>query len=593
MLKIFKYLKPKEWLMAGISLVFIVAQVWLELRMPEYMQKITTLVQTEGSEMSEIWITGGYMLLCALGSLAGAILVGFFAARIAASFSQRLRSLLFNKVDSFSMEEINRFSTSSLITRSTNDITQVQMLITMGLQMVIKAPILAVWAVTKILGKGFEWTMVTGGAVLILVVLVTFMLIFVMPKFRKMQTLTDNITRVTRENLTGLRVVRAYNAEGYQEKKFETANKELTDTFQFTVRAMAIMIPVITMIMSGLSLVIYWIGAYMIDAAGMAVTAAGVPERVEVFSNMIVFSQYAIQVIMSFMMMVMMFIMMPRASVSAKRINEVLDTKSTIIDGSVTAGKPGLVGEVEFRNVSFKYPGAADYVLEDISFTAKKGETVAFIGSTGSGKSTLINLVPRFFDATEGEVLIDGVNVKGYELEALYNKIGYVPQKAVLFKGTVDFNVAFGENGGGSYSEDDVKKAVQIAQGTDFVESMEDGYNASIAQGGTNVSGGQKQRLAIARAVCRKPEIYVFDDSFSALDYKTDRVLRNVLKRETAGVTSLIVAQRIGTIMDADQIIVLDEGRIVGKGTHKELLGDCAVYKEIAMSQLSEEELVS
>ncbi|MCL2163448.1 MAG: ABC transporter ATP-binding protein/permease [Oscillospiraceae bacterium] len=593
MLKIFKYLKPKEWLMAGISLVFIVAQVWLELRMPEYMQKITTLVQTEGSEMSEIWITGGYMLLCALGSLAGAILVGFFAARIAASFSQRLRSLLFNKVDSFSMEEINRFSTSSLITRSTNDITQVQMLITMGLQMVIKAPILAVWAVTKILGKGFEWTMVTGGAVLILVVLVTFMLIFVMPKFRKMQTLTDNITRVTRENLTGLRVVRAYNAEGYQEKKFETANKELTDTFQFTVRAMAIMIPVITMIMSGLSLVIYWIGAYMIDAAGMAVTAAGVPERVEVFSNMIVFSQYAIQVIMSFMMMVMMLIMMPRASVSAKRINEVLDTKSTIIDGSVTAGKPGLVGEVEFRNVSFKYPGAADYVLEDISFTAKKGETVAFIGSTGSGKSTLINLVPRFFDATEGEVLIDGVNVKGYELEALYNKIGYVPQKAVLFKGTVDSNVAFGENGSGSYSEDDVKKAVQIAQGADFVESMEDGYNASIAQGGTNVSGGQKQRLAIARAVCRKPEIYLFDDSFSALDYKTDRVLRNELKRETAGVTSLIVAQRIGTIMDADQIIVLDEGRIVGKGTHKELLGDCVVYKEIAMSQLSEEELVS
>ncbi|MCL2003444.1 MAG: ABC transporter ATP-binding protein/permease [Oscillospiraceae bacterium] len=586
MLKIFKYLKPKEWFFAGVSLIFIVAQVWLDLKMPEYMSEITMLVQTEGSAMSDIWIAGGFMLLCALGSLAGAIMVGFFAARIAASFSQRLRSMLFNKVESFSMEEINRFSTSSLITRSTNDITQVQMLITMGLQLVIKAPIMAVWAVTKILGKGFEWSLVTGGAVLILVVMVTFLMIFVIPKFRKMQTLTDNITRVTRENLTGLRVVRAYNAEGYQEEKFEMANKELTDTQLFTNRAMVIMMPVMMLIMSGLSLAIYWLGAYMIDAAGAM-------DKLTIFSNMVVFSQYAMQVIMSFMMLVMMFILLPRASVSAKRINEVLDTEPTIIDGKAKGGNLELAGEVEFRSVSFKYPGAVEYVLKDVSFIAKKGETVAFIGSTGSGKSTLINLVPRFFDATEGEVLIDGVNIRDYELEALYNKIGYVPQKAVLFKGTVNSNVAYGDNGVDAYTEDEVQWAVKIAQGADFVEKMEDGYNASIAQGGTNISGGQKQRLAIARAVCRRPEIYIFDDSFSALDYKTDRVLRNELKRTTRGITSLIVAQRIGTVMDADQIIVLDEGEIVGKGKHKELLRDCPVYKEIALSQLSEEELVS
>ncbi len=586
MLKIFKYLKSKEWMMAGGSLIFIVLQVWLDLKMPEYMSEITRLVQTPGSEMKDIWIAGGYMLLCALGSLVGAVIVGYFAAKIASSFSQRLRSMLFNKVESFSMEEINKFSTSSLITRSTNDITQVQMLITMGLQLIIKAPITAIWALTKISGKGFEWTMVTGVAVLILITMVSILMVFVMPKFRKMQTLTDNITRVTRENLTGLRVVRAYNAEGYQEDKFETANEELTSTQLFTSRAMVIMMPVMTVIMNGLSLAIYWIGAYLIDAAGMA-------DKLVIFSDMVVFSQYAMQVIMSFMMLVMIFIMLPRASVSAKRINEVLDTKPAILNGKVKDGKAGSVGEIAFNHVSFKYPDAADYVLEDISFTAKKGETVAFIGSTGSGKTTLINLIPRFYDATEGEVLVDGVNVREYELETLYNKIGYVPQKAVLFKGTVESNVAYGENGGNSYSEEDVKKAVQIAQGTDFVEKMDGTYGAPIAQGGTNVSGGQKQRLSIARAVCRKPEIYIFDDSFSALDYKTDRVLRSELKRETAGVTSLIVAQRIGTIMDADQIIVLDEGKVVGKGTHKELLRECAVYKEIAMSQLSEEELIS
>jgi len=586
MLKILKYLKPKEWLMAGISLIFIVAQVWLDLKLPDYMSVITRLTQTPGSAMGDIWLNGGYMLLCTFGSLVAAIIVGFFAARICASFSQRLRSLLFNKVESFSMEEINRFSTSSLITRSTNDIMQVQMLIVMALQLVIKAPIMAVWAITKILGKGYEWSMATGVGVLIVLVMVTILMIFVMPKFKMMQTLIDNVTRVTRENLTGLRVVRAYNAEDYQGKKFEAANKELTGTQLFTNRALALMMPVMQLMMGGLSLAIYWIGAYLINAAGAM-------DKLTIFSNMVVFSNYAVQVIMSFMMLVMIFIMLPRASVSAKRINEVLDTKPQILDGSETGGQPNIAGEIEFRSVSFKYPDAAKPVIEDISFTAKKGQTVAFIGSTGSGKTTLVNLIPRFYDATEGEVLVDGVNVKHYKLESLLNKIGYVPQKAVLFKGTVESNVAYGDNGKDAYDIGDVKKVVQIAQAVDFVEKMDDKYEASISQGGANISGGQKQRLAIARAVCRKPEICIFDDSFSALDYKTDRILRNELKKETSGVTNLIVAQRIGTIMDADQIIVLDEGRIVGKGTHKELLRDCAVYKEIAMSQLSEEELAS
>ncbi|GAA4653266.1 ABC transporter ATP-binding protein [Anaerocolumna aminovalerica] len=586
MLKIFKYLKSKEWLQIAASLVFIVAQVWLDLKLPDYMSQITMLVQTPGSAMSDIWKQGGYMLLCALGSVASAIVVGFFAARIAASFSQRLRSMLFSKVDSFSMEEINRFSTASLITRSTNDVTQIQMIVTMGLQLIIKAPIMAVWAVTKIAGKGFEWSLITGAAVLILVATIAFIMIFVMPKFRKMQTLTDNLNKITRENLTGLRVVRAYNAEAYQEEKFEKANDDLTGTHLYTSRGMAVMMPMMSMIMSGLSLAIYWIGAYLINNAEAM-------DKLAIFSNMVVFSSYAMQVIMSFMMLAMMFIILPRASVSAKRINEVLDTEPTILDGREHSGKPGHIGEVEFKNVSFKYPGAADYVLQNISFTVKQGETIAFIGSTGSGKSTLINLVPRFFDVTEGEVLIDGVNVKDYAGESLFNKIGYVPQKAVLFRGTVSSNVGYGENGKEAPTVDEIKRAVSIAQGTDFVESMNGQYEGDISQGGTNISGGQKQRLAIARAVCRKPEIYIFDDSFSALDYKTDRILRRALKEETAGVTSMIVAQRIGTIMDADQIVVLDEGRMAGKGTHKELLVSCEVYKEIAMSQFSEEELVS
>jgi ATP-binding cassette subfamily B protein len=584
MFRILKRLKAAEWLQAAISLVFIVTQVWLDLKLPDYMSEITRLSQMPGSAVSEIWLAGGKMLLCALGSVISAVIVGFFAARIAASFSQRLRSQLFSKVDSFSMEEINRFSTDSLITRSTNDITQVQMLITMGLQMIIKAPIMVVWAVTKIAGKGLEWSMATGVAVLIMLAVISLLMVLVLPKFRKMQTLTDNLTRVTRENLTGLRVVRAYNAETYQQEKFERANRELTETQLFTNRGMAVMMPIISMLMSGLNLVIYWIGASLINSAGLM-------DRLTLFSNMVVFSAYAMQVIMSFMMLVMIFVLWPRASVSAKRINEVLETSPAILDGKVAEGKPGKEGEIEFRNVSFRYPGAADDVLCDISFTAKRGETVAFIGSTGSGKTSLVNLIPRFYDASSGEVLVDGVNVKEYTQEALHNKIGYVPQKAVTFRGTVASNIRYGDNGIEAATDEEVTKAMQIAQGADFVSQMEGTYEAEIAQGGSNLSGGQKQRLAIARAVARKPEIYIFDDSFSALDYKTDRALRTALRRETAGVTSLIVAQRIGTILDADRIIVLNEGAIAGIGTHKELLKTCEVYQEIAMSQLSEEEL--
>jgi len=586
MIKVLTYLKLKEWLMALLSMGFIVVQVWLDLKSPDYMAEITTLVQTPGSVMKDIWVAGEMMLLCTLGSLCAAVIVGYFAAVIGAAFSRRLRRLLYNRVDSFSMEEINRFTTDSLITRSTNDITQIQMVIAMGLQLIIKAPITAVWAITKIAGKGLEWTMATSIAVLILLVMISIMMIFVLPKFRMMQSLIDNMNRVTRENLTGLRVVRAYNAEDYQEAKFEHANDELTGTQLYTSRAMAILMPVISLVMSGVSLSVFWIGAYLINAAQAA-------DRLPIFSNMMVFSIYAMQVIMSFMMLMMIFIMLPRASVSARRICEVLDTPPTILDGSKTEGMPGVFGEVTFNSVGFKYPDAAEAVLKDISFTVRQGETIAFIGSTGSGKSTLINLVPRFFDATEGEILIDGINIREYKLEALHNKIGYVPQKAVMFKGTIFSNVAYGDNGRGDFTDDDVISAVAIAQGADIAASMENHYHGEIAQGGTNISGGQKQRLSIARAVCRKPEIYIFDDSFSALDYKTDRLLRTMLKKETAGVTSMIVAQRIGTIIDADQIVVLDKGRVVGIGRHKELLNNCEIYKQIAISQLSEEELAS
>jgi len=584
MLKIFKYLKSKEWALILISTAFIVAQVWLDLKLPDYMSEITILVQTPGSAMGEIWTAGGYMVLCALGSLVSAVIVGLFAARVAATLSKRLRDLQFDKVESFSMEEINRFSTASLITRSTNDITQVQILVAMGLQIVIKAPILAVWAIIKIAGKSWQWTGATGVAVAVLLIMVTVIVLFALPKFKKIQSLTDNLNSVTRENLTGIRVVRAYNAEDYEEAKFETANKELTDTNLFTQRVMAIMMPGMSAIMNGLNLSIFWIGAYLIAEAGM-------PDRLVIFSDMVVFSSYAMQVVMAFTMLAMIFILLPRATVAANRINEVIDTKPSIIDGTVTTSPASLKGEIEFRNVGFKYPGAAEHVLKDVSFKAHQGETIAFIGSTGSGKSTLINLVPRFYDTTEGEVLIDGVNVKDYTQHELHNKLGYIPQRAVLFSGTVKDNVAYGDNGKEPPTFDEVKKAVEIAQGTEFVEKMEGQYDATISQGGTNVSGGQKQRIAIARAISRKPEIYIFDDSFSALDYKTDRKLRSALKKETANTTSLIVAARIGTIKDADRIIVLDEGRVVGNGTHKELLNSCAVYQEIAYSQLSKEEL--
>ncbi|OME04575.1 multidrug ABC transporter ATP-binding protein [Paenibacillus odorifer] len=582
MVTILKYLKPKEWALIGISILFIVTQVWLDLELPGYMSEITRLVQIPGSEMSEIIAAGGWMLLCALGSLATSIIVAGIAAKIAANFSSRLRSKLFDKVQSFSMEEINNFSTASLITRSTNDITQVQMLIVIGLQLLVKAPILAVWAMFKITGKSWQWSLATGVAIGVLILIVGIVIVLVLPKFQKLQQLTDNLNRVARENLTGLRVIRAYNAESYQEDKFSVANSELTRTNLFANNVLSMMMPSISLIMSGLSLAIYWIGAILIqNANGTA--------KMGLFSDMIVFSSYAMQVVMAFMMLIMIFILMPRAHVSAKRINEVLDTKPSLENGSLTSSKANRLGEVEFKNVSFKYPDAEEYVIEDISFTVKKGETVAFIGSTGCGKSTVVNLIPRFYDATAGEVLVDGINVNQYEQTALRNKMGYVSQKAILFGGTVSSNVAFGDNG--SDLSSDVVDAIYTSQASDFVEKMEGSYEAHVSQGGTNLSGGQKQRLSIARAIARRPEILIFDDSFSALDYKTDRKLRSELKKKSSGTTILIVAQRIGTIKNADKIIVLEAGRMAGMGTHDELMQTCDVYQEIAYSQLSKEEL--
>ncbi len=571
-------------MLAALSLVFIVLQVWLDLTMPEYMAEITRLVQTEGSTMPEILSAGGMMLLCALASLAASIFTAVCAAKIAAGFGGTLRGKLFSKVGSFSMEEIGHFSTASLITRSTNDITQVQNLIVLGLQMLIKAPIMAVWAIGKISGKAGEWTMTTAVAVLVLLIVVLVCMVLVMPKFKRMQRLTDDLNRVTRENLTGLRVVRAYNAEQYQEDKFENANEALTFTNLFAQRAMSFLMPSIQLIMSGLSLAIYWIGAVLINEADMM-------GKIDLFSEMMVFSQYAIQVVMSFMMLVMIFMIMPRASVSAKRIMEVLSTAPTIVDGNLKEGKSGSVGEVEFRNVSFRYPDADGDVLQNISFTAKKGETVALIGSTGCGKSTVVNLIPRFYDASEGEVLVDGVNVREYTQKSLRAKIGYVSQKATLFTGTIRSNVAYGDNGRAETSEEEVKEAVATAQAAEFVEQLDGTYDGYVAQGGSNLSGGQKQRISIARAVARKPEIFIFDDSFSALDYKTDRTLRKTLDEKCGDATRIIVAQRIGTIRDADKIIVLDEGRIAGMGRHKELMQNCEVYQQIALSQLSKEEL--
>lgn len=586
MLKLLKTLRKQDWCLMLASIVFIVLQVWLDLRMPDYMSDITRLVQTEGSAMSSVLSAGGMMLLCALGSLLCSALVAVLAGRIATNFGAGLRARLFDKVQSFSMEEIGRFSTASLITRSTNDVTQVQMVIVMGLQALIKAPITAGMAIGKISGKAWQWTLSTAVAVGLLLVLIAIAVLFALPRFRKVQELTDDLNRVTRENLTGLNVVRAYNAEEYQQRKFDAANEALTQNHLYTSRIMSSMMPSVSLITNGLSLSIYWIGAYLIQQAQLM-------SKVALFSDMVVFLSYAMQVLMSFMMLVMIFVILPRATVSARRICEVLDTVPTIADPAAPVTPHDMRGEVEFRHVCFRYPDAEDDVLHDISFTAHRGETVAFIGATGCGKSTVINLVPRFYEATEGQVLVDGVDVRRWSQRELRNRIGYVSQKAVLFSGSVQSNVAYGDHGRGEITDDEVDAAVRTAQASEFVEKLEGGIRSFVAQGGANLSGGQKQRLSIARAIARKPEILIFDDSFSALDYKTDRTLRSALARECADATRLIVAQRIGTIRDADRIVVLDEGRVAGIGTHRELMAGCEVYRQIAYSQLSKEELAS
>lgn len=582
MIKLLKKMKKKELLMIFVAVMLIVFQVWVDLKMPDYMSEITRLVQTDGSKMTDILKNGGYMLLCALLSLGSAILVGYLTSNVSAIFSKNVRKELFDKVLDLDIQEVKQLSTNSLITRTTNDIGQIQMFISMGLQLLIKAPIMAIWAVTKILNKSWQWSMLTGIAVLILLATIAVILLIVMPRFKIVQKLTDKINEATRENLTGIRVIRAFNAEGYQEEKFREANDNLTNTQLFNQRTFAVLQPVMYLVMYFLALFVYFIGAKLIDAAMMY-------NKLALFSDMIVFSSYSMQVIMAFLMLAMIFMVLPRAQVSAGRINEVLGMNRTINDGDFD-GKTDLIGSVSFKNVSFKYPDASEYMLKDISFEASSGQTIAFIGSTGSGKSTLINLIPRFYDVTSGEILIDGVNVKEYREDELHNKIGYIPQKALLFSGTIKSNVAYGE----SYKEiadDDIKKAIEVAQAQDFVLKKDKQYDTHVAQGGTNFSGGQKQRLSIARAIARKPEIYIFDDSFSALDYKTDSLLRKKLKEYTKNATILIVAQRIGTIMNADKIIVLDKGVCVGEGTHEYLLKNCEVYKQIALSQLSEEEL--
>lgn len=586
MIKLLRYMKGREWLFFLVSLVFIISQVWLDLKLPDYMSEITTLVKTEGSAMADIWASGGKMLLCSLGSLASSIIVCYLASSIAASFSRRLRAAMFDKVESFSMEEINSFSTASLITRSTNDVVQVQMLIVLSMQVVIKAPAMAIWAITKIAGKAWQWSLATGIAVVLLVGFLTIAMVLTFPKFRKIQWLQDALNHAARENLSGIRVVRAYNAEEYQERKFEKANTDLLKNQLFANRTMTLLSPFMNITMNCLNMSIYWIGAVLINAVVIE-NAASIATRVDIFADMIVFMSYAMQVIMSFIMIVMVFIVAPRALVAAKRINEVLDTEPKIVDSAKPQPEETCVGEVEFRNVSFTYPGGSGKVLTDISFTAHRGETVAFIGSTGSGKTTLVNLIPRFYDVTEGAVLVDGVDVRDYELEKLYKKLSYVSQRAVMFSGDIEDNVAFGANADRAKLRD----ALHISQSEEFVDGLEDGVKSHVAQGGTNFSGGQKQRLSIARALCRDAEILIFDDTFSALDFKTDRELRDALKAKTENETKLIVAQRIGTIMSADKIIVLDEGRQVGTGTHQELLKNCEVYRQIALSQLSEEEL--
>lgn len=589
MLRILKHLRWKEWLLVAACVVLIVGQVQLDLALPDYMSEITRLVQAEGSQMSDILLAGGKMLLCALGSMLLTVCTTFFTAQIASRFSARLRGEMYRKVVGFSNEEINRFSTASLITRTTNDISQLQMFFSFGMQSLIKAPIMAFIAVGKISTKSWEWSLLTGGVIAFVCVLLVFIMLYAVPRMKKMQALTDNLNRITRENLTGLQVVRAYNAENYQEGKFAKANEEMTRNSQQANIAMSVMNPGMNLAMNGLTLGIYWIGAALISA--IAVTSpAAMMERIGLFSDMVVFMQYAMQVIMAFLMLVMIFVMLPRVTVSAGRVNEVLDTKARIVDGKETQGKPGMKGEIEFRDVSFRYPDADGDTIHHISFTAHHGQTVALIGATGCGKSSIINLIPRLYDATSGQVLVDGVDVRDYTQDALRSKIGFVPQKAFLFSGTVSSNVGYGEDNASGAA---IRKAVAVAQAAEFVESPEVGYSGTVAQGGSNFSGGQKQRLSIARAVARDPEILVFDDSFSALDYKTDHALRQALREQTSGTTNIIVAQRIGTIRDADCILVIEDGAIVGKGTHRELMESCKVYQEIAYSQLSKEELAS
>lgn len=589
MLRILKHLRWKEWLLVAACVVLIVGQVQLDLALPDYMSEITRLVQTEGSQMSDILLAGGKMLLCALGSMLLTVCTTFFTAQIASRFSARLRGEMYRKVVGFSNEEINRFSTASLITRTTNDISQLQMFFSFGMQSLIKAPIMAFIAVGKISTKSWEWSLLTGGVIAFVCVLLVFIMLYAVPRMKKMQALTDNLNRITRENLTGLQVVRAYNAENYQEGKFAKANEEMTRNSQQANIAMSVMNPGMNLAMNGLTLGIYWIGAALISA--IAVTSpAAMMERIGLFSDMVVFMQYAMQVIMAFLMLVMIFVMLPRVTVSAGRVNEVLDTKARIVDGKETQGKPGMKGEIEFRDVSFRYPDADGDTIHHISFTAHHGQTVALIGATGCGKSSIINLIPRLYDATSGQVLVDGVDVRDYTQDALRSKIGFVPQKAFLFSGTVSSNVGYGEDNASGAA---IRKAVAVAQAAEFVESPDVGYSGTVAQGGSNFSGGQKQRLSIARAVARDPEILVFDDSFSALDYKTDHALRQALREQTSGTTNIIVAQRIGTIRDADCILVIEDGAIVGKGTHRELMESCKVYQEIAYSQLSKEELAS
>ena len=584
MIKLIKQFNKKDWGLAILSVILIVFQVWLDLKMPDYMSKITILVQTEGSQMPDILQNGGYMLLCALGSLVAAVFTGYLTSNISSDFSMTIRDKIFDKVLNLSMHEIKEFSTSSLITRTTNDVTQIEMLISMGLQLLIKAPITAVWAITKILNKSWQWSAVTGAAVVILLVVIGLLVTLVVPRFKIIQKLTDKINGVTRENLTGIRVVRAFNAEKYQEDKFEKINDDLTNQQLFTQTRFSVMQPLMYFVMNTLTLAVYFIGAYLINDAQ-------IPAKLTLFSDMVVFSSYAMQVIMSFLMLAMIFMMIPRAQVSANLINEVLDKEISVKERKLKNIKTQEKGTVEFKNVSFKYPDADEYLLENISFKANKGETVAIIGSTGSGKSTLVNLVPRFYDVTDGEILVDGINVKDYAEEELNNKISYIPQKAVIFNGNVKSNIAYGENGKETITDKKIVESAKVAQADEFIENMDDKYDSHIASGGTNISGGQKQRIAIARAIARDPEIYIFDDSFSALDYKTDSILRKELKKYTKDATSLIVAQRVGTIMNADKIIVLDNGKTVGEGTHKELLKNCEVYKQIALSQLSEEEL--